>query len=202
MELFTIRQAAKQIGVETHVLRYWEEELGLIIKRNELGHRYYDERDLRLFERIIEMKKTGLSLKEIREGIEMAKKQQAQKENSGQNQAKESGVSVDKGSENMIQEPVKNMVKVVDFKQAQLQAILNKMIANALQENKAIITDSIADSLRAEITSDVMRQFDAVIREKEEREEARFRKLDTYLRKIQQTNEEVAATKLRRKFRP
>ena len=36
---YLISDAAKQVHVETHVLRSWEEELGLPIKRNKLGHR-------------------------------------------------------------------------------------------------------------------------------------------------------------------
>ncbi len=45
-----ISDAAKRVKVEAHVLRYWEEELGLPIKRNELGHRYYTEEDVKRFE--------------------------------------------------------------------------------------------------------------------------------------------------------
>ena len=33
-KIYLISDAAKQVQVETHVLRYWEEELGLPIKRN------------------------------------------------------------------------------------------------------------------------------------------------------------------------
>lgn len=71
---------------------------------------------------------------------------------------------------------------------------MNRVIATALRENKDIITTSIKE----EVTADVMRQFDAVMREKEEREEARYRRLDTVLREIQQANAEVAATKTKK----
>ena len=37
-EMLLISEAAKQVEVETHVLRYWEEELQLPIKRNNMGH--------------------------------------------------------------------------------------------------------------------------------------------------------------------
>ena len=47
----------------------------------------------------------------------------------------------------------------VDFKQAQLQSVMNRVIATALRENKDIITTSIKE----EVTADVMRQFDAVM---------------------------------------
>ena len=35
---YMISDAADMVHVETHVLRYWEEELGLSIPRNEMGH--------------------------------------------------------------------------------------------------------------------------------------------------------------------
>ena len=44
---YYISEAAKLVQVETHVLRYWEEELQLPIKRNEMGHRYYTDQDIR-----------------------------------------------------------------------------------------------------------------------------------------------------------
>ena len=43
---FMISEAAKKVHVESHVLRYWEEELGLSIGRTEMGHRYYTEDDI------------------------------------------------------------------------------------------------------------------------------------------------------------
>ena len=61
-----ISDAAKKVHVEAHVLRYWEEELELPIKRNELGHRYYTEEDVKRFLEIRELKERGLQLKAIR----------------------------------------------------------------------------------------------------------------------------------------
>ena len=85
------------------------------------------------------------------------------------------------GVESVLSSVVGDEDKVVDFKQAQLQSVMNRVIATALRENKDIITTSIKE----EVTADVMRQFDAVMREKDEREEARYRRLDTVLREIQ-----------------
>lgn len=61
-----ISDAAKEVKVESHVLRYWEEELRLPIKRNELGHRYYTEEDVERFKQIKDMKERGLQLKAIK----------------------------------------------------------------------------------------------------------------------------------------
>jgi len=223
MEMITIKDAAKNLGVESHVLRYWEEELGLEIKRNSMGHRYYDNRDIKMFKEVKDLRDRGFSLKDIKDGIEKQREKlkEEQIEDNTVNevdkhlQGKDKQIEVDKyikhkdmekcveKNESQISEK-KNInqdnvdgfdqFKIVDFKTAQLQNIMNKIVANALKENKDIITTSI----KSELTTDVMRQFDTVMREKEEKEEARYRKLDETIRLLQKSNEEVAATKIKR----
>ena len=233
----TIKEAAKKLHEETHVLRYWEDELKLDIKRNAQGHRYYDDRDIRLFESVKAMKEEGLMLKDIRNAIIRAKRVKAGEDVSDlpEEKSKENvqpiecakiaqeetdnddksckpevnmkhtssvelrpvHIRMDEDKDSMLermQKTVGDEDKVVDFKQAQLQSVMNRVIATALRENKDIITTSIKE----EVTADVMRQFDAVMREKDEREEARYRRLDTVLREIQQANAEVAATKTKK----
>ena len=53
---YLISDASRQVQVEAHVLRYWEDELGLPIPRNELGHRYYTEFHIQLFRQIKQLK--------------------------------------------------------------------------------------------------------------------------------------------------
>ena len=65
-ERYLISETAKLVGVESHVLRYWEEELKLPIRRNELGHRYYTKEDVEQFREIRKLKEQGLQLKAIR----------------------------------------------------------------------------------------------------------------------------------------
>lgn len=60
-----ISDAAKEVRVENHVLRYWEEELKLPIHRNESGHRIYSQEDVERFKQIKNMKEKGLQLKAI-----------------------------------------------------------------------------------------------------------------------------------------
>ena len=47
-KIYLISEAAKLVGVESHVLRYWEEELELDIGRTEQGHRYYTEENIHM----------------------------------------------------------------------------------------------------------------------------------------------------------
>lgn len=60
-EMLLISEAAKQVEVETHVLRYWEEELQLPIKRNNMGHRYYTGEDVKRFREIKALKEEDCS---------------------------------------------------------------------------------------------------------------------------------------------
>ena len=64
---YMISEAAKRVDVEAHVLRYWEEELEIPIERTAMGHRYYTEENVRLFQCIKELKTQGLMLKELKE---------------------------------------------------------------------------------------------------------------------------------------
>ncbi len=63
---YMISEAAKRVHVESHVLRYWEEELNLTISRTEMGHRYYTEDDIQLFCCIRKLKNEGMLLKDLK----------------------------------------------------------------------------------------------------------------------------------------
>jgi len=63
---YMISDASRLVDVEAHVLRYWEEELELPIGRNEMGHRYYTEENIRLFRHIKALKDGGVQLKAIK----------------------------------------------------------------------------------------------------------------------------------------
>lgn len=93
---YLISEAAKQAGVESHVLRYWEEELKLPIARNEMGHRYYTKQDIQIFLTIKELKKRGFQLKMIRElvpRIEDVQMEQAETDSDGKMGAKDAIIS-------------------------------------------------------------------------------------------------------------
>ena len=66
-QMYTIKEAAKELGVEAHALRYWEEELNLSIERNAQGRRVYTEEDMQTFKDIMAWKEQGLQLKSIKE---------------------------------------------------------------------------------------------------------------------------------------
>ena len=63
---YFISDASKLLDVESHVLRYWEEELEIKIPRNEMGHRYYTEKHINILKNVKELKEQGYGLKAIK----------------------------------------------------------------------------------------------------------------------------------------
>jgi DNA-binding transcriptional MerR regulator len=68
--MFKIGEIAKQAGVTTRTLRYYE-QVGLFVPSNvsTKGYRYYDDGTLVVITRIRELQRVGLSLDEIKEVI-------------------------------------------------------------------------------------------------------------------------------------
>lgn len=195
-----ISDAAKEVKVESHVLRYWEEELHLPIKRNELGHRYYTEEDVERFKQIKGMKERGLQLKAIKmilkdgkldvlpsrsmaeetEDMEMEEREDAQMpapESTG-------GMSIDIIPNKSVKQEVSQESR--EDKSRRLQWLLQQLIRQTLQENNG--------ELCREIRESVVKELDYQFRMQEEREEARdrmlaerdeehYKKMDELLRK-------------------
>ena len=61
---YMISDAANLLHMESHVLRYWEEELDLKIPRNEMGHRYYTKENLQQFEQIRSLKEQEMCIRD------------------------------------------------------------------------------------------------------------------------------------------
>ena len=63
---YSVSEAVRLIGVESHVLRYWEEELNVEIRRTSQGHRVYSQGNVDLFCQVKKLKEKGIQLKAIR----------------------------------------------------------------------------------------------------------------------------------------
>ena len=63
---YSVSEAVRLIGVESHVLRYWEEELQIAIRRTSQGHRIYSQENIDTFCQVKKLKEKGIQLKAIR----------------------------------------------------------------------------------------------------------------------------------------
>ena len=196
---YQIKEAAAKVGVESHVLRYWEEELKMDIHRNEMGHRYYTEKDIEVLSKVRDLKEKGLQLKAIRNYLEMRRKQITQERGQTtvqtvvENMEKQTGKKEQHITDKHEVVPVSQQILSNEEKMQQFQLLMNRIVGNAIQENNELIGKSAGEHA----ANAVVAQFQGMTKEQEERAEARYRKLDQTLREIQQARLEAAAANMR-----
>jgi len=177
---YMISDAANIVNVESHVLRYWEEELELNIPRNEMGHRYYTKENIQEFQRIKELKEQGYQLKAIRmivhngplDGLtaEMPMGQPAAAPKETELQVRECQQSVLDNTEKM----------------AQFTELMTQIVGTAIAANNRQLSENISE----EVGKQVLKEMNYLMREREEQEEERFRKLDAAIRENLRGKEE------------
>lgn len=195
-EYYMIKEAAAKVGVESHVLRYWEEELKMEIHRNEMGHRYYTEKDIEILTKVRDLKSKGLQLKAIRNYLEMRRKQIAREQKNNQQSlvhAGEKGSDIAGKSDNAAIVPVKRSNLSNEEKMEQFQQIMNRILSTAIQENNELIGKTAGEHA----ANAVVTQISGMTKEQEARAEERYQKLDQTLREIQRARMEAAAANMR-----
>ena len=168
---YMISDAANLVNVESHVLRYWEDELGLDIPRNEMGHRYYTEDNIKEFFRIKEWKEQGYQLKAIRMLVqeERMRKMEGNKNAAGTQLMTEDGIH----KTEMKNNSARNTVKLEQF-----QAMMTNIVRNALEENNQALGREVGN----QVGDKVIKEMNYLMRVQEEAEEERYRKLDAAIR--------------------
>lgn len=165
---YLISEAAKQVDIEAHVLRYWEEELQMDIPRNEMGHRYYTDKHLRMFCRIKELKEMGYQLKAIKEILEQEE---------GKNE-----LSTEKDAQVVSHE------FSAEEKMEQFHTVMTNIISQAIAANN----ENLSKEISSRVSERVMKEMNYCMRVQDERAEERFKRLDESLR-AHQKNRKVRA---------
>ncbi len=184
---YMISDAAAMAGVETHVLRYWEEELDLTIPRNEMGHRYYTRENILEFQKIKELKEQGYQLKAIRMIIhsqDVEKAQALYRPNAGTPddhsandllkmpsgcQSRHTVVSSHKDAENELS---------AEERMAQFRELMSDIVGRAIAQNN----EELSLNISQEVRETVLKEMNYLFREQEESQEERYRKLDAAIR--------------------
>lgn len=182
-----ISDAAKEVKVESHVLRYWEEELHLPIKRNDLGHRYYTKEDVECFKQIKNMKERGLQLKAIKMILKNGKldvilpedeKIAPKKPKENQEQWYQEDLPIDiveTRETGIVQESKEDKAK-------RLQWLLQQLIRETLQENNKELCKDIKESVVKELDY----QFRTQEEKEEERERVQLQRTEEYYQRMDQ----------------
>ena len=202
--IYYISEAAKKVQVENHVLRYWEEELQLPIKRNEMGHRYYTEQDVKQLQQIKLLKDQGLQLKAIRMVLFKTPQNQAP-DNITENDRRDKLMEMVKDrveektketEEMLMNRPHKYVVALSkdtkepaekvqengniemdkNQKAARLQYLLQHMITEAVKSANRELCTEVKDS--------ILKELDYQFRMQEERDEQHWKQEEEHYRKI------------------
>lgn len=202
---YMISDAAKLVDVETHVLRYWEEELELNILRNEMGHRYYTESDINLFRNVKVLKEKGFQLKAVKTLVPKLKECDTDKLNdllpleyelNYQVLDEKKGSNVSDNTHQSDHKPVRISPKrpannITEDKMKQFETIIKSIVSEALVENNY----ELGKEVGGRVSDSVLKEMDYLMKVQDEREEERFKKIDELLRNHQKNRKEIAATK-------
>lgn len=165
---YMISDAANIVNVESHVLRYWEEELELAIPRNEMGHRYYTEENIAQFQKIKEWKEQGYQLKAIRMMIHNIPGNHSVVQMKPEYPEMEPSYSMKQHNNS-----ASNTVKLEQF-----QTMMKSIVKQAMEENNSALSKEFG----VQVGEKVIKEMNYLMREQDEAEEERFRKLDAAIR--------------------
>ena len=206
---FMISEAAKQVQVESHVLRYWEEELGLTIGRTEMGHRYYTKDDIQLFRCIKKLKNEGMLLKDLKPLIPELKATRLKLKESEESSSS-SGKSAPAAAKKTDSSEA-SASKAAQLKPSSVTSLTPKSTGSSeaevipvtqLEQVRSLIGDVLTEvvtnnnetlkkDISRTVTTDVMREMDLLFQSKERQEEEHFRKLDCLIRQQQANHREM-----------
>lgn len=204
---YSISDAARQVNVEAHVLRYWEEELGLVIPRNGQGHRFYRERDIHMLHKIKEWKEQGFQLRAIKlllpdmEQVEIMSAQELYALREELNQKvqmdDEKTRRIGRMGQVMTMPNVRNNngrqladTRTQEEKLKQFERMMRDMITNVVKETQEESEQRITDAISEKVT----KEMDYLMREKEELQEKQIEILQQILVELRPAQKEIAAS--------
>lgn len=220
---YVISEVVKLTNIKPHTIRYWEDELELMIDRNNMGHRYYTNENIEMLMKIKQLKDKGFQLKAIKMLIpdihhidDLDSEQVLELKDELNSKVEEHSERVDmdidkvdvyvggravgkqKESTGLTEASKQETVAVQHSeKMEQFKQIMNELILEALRENNLEISSSVS----SQVSENVIKEIDYMLRMKEEREDERFRKLDETIRGVQKSRQEVAVSSSKEKKR-
>lgn len=189
---YFISEASRMVGVETHVLRYWEEQLELPIKRNEMGHRYYIEEDIKLLQSIRQLMEKGIQLRAVK--MMLPGLQQHREETlleligEGERTEMQTEEKVLSGEVLTRREELDQDGNGREVRMAQFQEIMSDLIGQALKKNNSELAAATSEN----VSERVLKEMDYLMRVRDNQEEERYKKLDESIRSLQKRRVRMA----------
>ncbi len=192
---YMISDAAQIAGVESHVLRYWEDELELTVPRNELGHRYYTRENIQQFQKIKELKEQGYQLKAIRmilhgqepeaalvggsqpTAMTVPAPAQTDRTQTTDNALTAQG-RIPAGQAALAPAGNQQTTLSAEERMDQFRELMSDIVGHAIAQNN----EELSQTIGQEVQERVLKEMDYLMREQEDAAEERFKKLDAAIR--------------------
>ncbi len=184
---FAIHEVAKEVDVEAHVLRYWEEELDLPILRNDKGHRIYSKDDIRRFIKIKSLRDQGLQLKAVKRVMEQwqdKKTDESEEKEMKIVQVRQFGGHNAQGLMCKNEIKMKDETQICDFQQekvARMQFLFQKLIKDVIEENNMTLVRELTDNIKEDMCKELDYQFRLYEERDDERERTRIEREEKYI---------------------
>lgn len=205
---YMISDAARMVALEQHVLRYWEDELQLDIPRNEMGHRYYTDENIKELMRIKELRSQGYQLKAIRMYLKKEKQNALKQKNANAyhrdidgfvtfTSGKELGLSSDSSEVPEIVETEEVKQEAVQYSQIKLEqfkSLMAEIVSGAMKENNELLTTHVEER--------ILKEMNYLMQEHHQMEEDYYRKLDEAIRGGIKKRREEKRIKFKKKRTP
>lgn len=192
-DYLSIKEVADILDTEGYVLRFYEKELNLDIKRNAKGHRMYSLEDVELLRKIQDMREKGLQLKAI-ENIVHDGSSEEEKETYEQL----SSISVVPHALTPVKNAEMSAVDITsadDEKVKQFSNLMKDMLKQALCEYNEESNVHIQETIKQEVESAVDEKITALEQLHAAKDEEYYKKLDEAMREVQKIRKEMFENK-------
>jgi len=189
-DFLSVKDVAEMLETEAYVLRFYEKELNLDIKRNSKGHRVYTIEDVEMFRKVQDMRGQGLQLKAIETIVHDSN------EETRETYEQLSSITLSALA------PVKNsdiveidITSSEDEKVKQFSFLMKDMLKQALVECNQQSKMEMKETIKQEVDIAVEEKVSKYQEAQDEKNEVYYRRLDETMREIQKMRREMSQVK-------
>lgn len=185
-DYLSVKDVAEMLDTEAYVLRFYEKELHLEIKRNSKGHRVYTLEDVEVFRKIQEMREQGLQLKAIENIV-----------HAGNEEIKETYEQLSSINVSAVS-PVENhqvaeidITNMEDTKVKQFSYLMKEMFKQALDECNEQSKVEMRQTIKEEVDIALEEKVTQIQEEQDAKNKEYYKKLDETMREVQRMRKEM-----------
>ncbi len=190
-ECLTVKDVSDILQTEPYVLRFYEKELNLNIKRNAKGHRVYSIEDIELFRKIQDLREQGLQLKAIENIVHHHEEELTQTLEQLTTTQVHQIKSTEKAKSSSF-----DITDIKDEKVVQFSLLMKDMLKKALDEHEAEVKAEVKEAICEQVKEEVKEEVDRKLFEFEQvqlqKNEDHYRKLDETMRELQKMRKDMA----------